>query len=187
MSVVMPVGGLPTALAARALRLGAAMGMIALGGLLMAHHAAVRDLEATLAAVTTGWATGTDTASAPGHQVFLWLVGTPSVRGLTVTPECTSAFIAGPILVVGGVLALSRRLPIPRLLTGVSLAVLVVLAVNVARLTLIAFATYEWGPQRGFWWSHVIAGSIVTIAGTIAGLGLLLLYATRQREEGGRG
>jgi len=168
-------------------RIVTAAALVGLAALVMLGNGGFRDLEAQGASYLTQRLTGTDTLFWEGHQVFVWSLGTPQARGLFVTPDCSAAFIAGPLLLVAAVVCVGRRLRLGRILYASALAATVVVVVNIGRISMIAWAIHEWGPRTGFWWSHVVAGSIVTLAGAVLGLWVLVWTGFRQEPVGDGG
>lgn len=98
--------------------------------------------------------------------------------GLTVTPECSSAWLVAPLVGLAGVLAFGRRLALRAVVvaTGITAGVLVV--VNLVRLSLILLATHWWG-ESGYQWSHNVYGSLVAIVGVCGGLALFMVLVVR--------
>ena len=140
---------------------------------------AVRSGEASVAAMLVGVVTRTDTAAWGEHGSFYWGLGSGDAHGLRITAECSSAYVAGPVLVVFGLLLLSRRLPLVRVLTGAAAGLAVVILVNMARIVLIADTVNRWSSDAAFWWSHIVVGSTLAVVGNIAALALALRTAFR--------
>ncbi len=69
-----------------------------------------------------------------------------------------------PLALLGGAMALTRRLDVGRVLVGTALAIVVVFAVNLLRIVIIAVATSTYGFD-GYEVSHRIIGSAVTVVG----------------------
>ena len=155
-------------------RIAVAVGLLVIGVSIMLANSGFRDLEAEGASVITRWLTRTDTVYWQGHQVFMWSVGTSAARGLFITPDCSAAFVIGPLLGIAALVCVGRRLPPERVLFATAIAASAVAAVNIGRVSMIAWATHLWGPQSGFWWSHIVAGSIMTLAGGVLGLWILV-------------
>ena len=85
-----------------------------------------------------------------------------SWAGLAVTTACTAAFYLGGVLVVSGLLLLSRRNSVPRVLAAALAAITLLATVNTARMILIAEAQARWGAQ-GFGWTHTVVGSFLMV------------------------
>ncbi len=160
-------------------RVAVAVGLVAIAVSVMVANSGFRDLEAEGASVITRWLTSTDTVYWQGHQVFMWSVGTSAARGLFITPDCSAAFVIGPLLCIAALVCVGKRLPPDRVLFATALAAAAVTAVNIGRVSMIAWATHLWGQQSGFWWSHIVAGSILTLAGGVLGLWILIQLGFR--------
>ena len=152
------------ALAAGPARLAVALVLLALGVVLVMGQHEVRVIEAAAAraplAVLVGRAVhvpGTDLVFYPDYRG-------PGLRALKVTLSCSSVPLVAPLALLGGVLAIVRRLDPRRVLVGVVLAVAAVFAVNLVRILLIAVSTSHFGLD-GYEVSHRIVGSAVTVAG----------------------
>ncbi len=151
-------------------RVAATLALVGGGALLIIANPGFRTFEATLGGWLTGLVTQTRTLTVGVTHSFYWSVGTPAIRGLTITGECSAAFIAGPLLVLAGLFAAAGRLHLGRVTAAGLLAAGVAVLTNLARLGMIGFATYTWGPHVGFEWSHVVFGSLLTVAGTLVAL-----------------
>lgn len=155
----------------RAVRVAAAAGVAASAVLMGLHEAGFRGWEAWTAGHVTAMLTAGPAFAYRG--VFYVDVGRPDIFGLRVTPECTAAIVVIGLLGITALLALLTRLPLRRLALAAALSAAAFFALNLARLVLIAMATRQWGRDGGFYWSHIWAGSFVTIAGVA---GVLALY-----------
>jgi exosortase/archaeosortase family protein len=105
-----------------------------------------------------------------------------SWAGLEVTTACTATFYVGGLLVLGGLLLLSRRNSVPRVAAAVLVAGLLLVAVNTGRMVLIAEAQARWGAQ-GFGWTHTVVGSALMIA-TLGVCGVLFARLGLLRRGG---
>lgn len=162
------------------IRLAVAAALLAAAALVWLERTAYRGWEA--------WGAGALTEFAGSTQVLVnrdrasWFIGTdtPAVFGLTVTAECTSALITLSLLAVTGVLMAVSRIRVATLMAAVGLAVGTFFALNIVRLTAIALATKTWS-DSGFHWSHVWAGTFVTVFGGVAVCGIYLMVLLRRR------
>jgi exosortase/archaeosortase family protein len=159
-------------------RLAVSAGLLTAGLLVILATDRLRGAETWLSSLVAGVITRTPTSVLSNGHTFLWGLGTSQLRGLTITPECTVALIAGPLLLLAALLASTRRLDPGRVLGGAALAVAVVMVTNLTRIALIVVAFNDWG-NGGFWWAHVLLGSVVTTLGTVAGVGVLLFHVFR--------
>jgi exosortase/archaeosortase family protein len=176
------ISGLPTGFGgrignSRVVHTVVALALAAVAVTVMHDNESVRILEAGASAWLTGIVTGTRTLVAHGQPTFLWSLGTRNVEGLTVTADCSSAFIVGPTLLLVALLSVGRRLSLSRLLVAAAISAAIAAVCNVGRITMIAWATHIWGLKSGFFWSHVIVGSLVTLAAGILSLWVVLRVA----------
>jgi exosortase/archaeosortase family protein len=86
--------------------------------------------------------------------------------GLKVTAECTVGLLILPFLACSALLLAIQRIQISRLLTGLTVSIVVLVGLNQLRLTSIGWASYYLG-KTGYEWSHTIGGSILSILGMI--------------------
>jgi exosortase/archaeosortase family protein len=144
--------------------------LVAAGVVAVAMAAQVRTAEAYTMATLVGWSTGTSTHVVPGTAAFYWLLGTPRAQGLRITSECSIAYVLGPLLVLCGLLATLRRLPLRRVFAAASVGAALITVVNLLRMTMVALAVTHSSSERAMWWWHTVVGSLVSILGI--GLGL---------------
>lgn len=162
------------------------MGIIGGGVLLMLNHPLLRQAETVLAAALADAVTPGTMYVAPGSHTFFWASATPAMHGLRVTPECTAAFLIGPLLIVAGLILASGRFGISRTLLATVISGVTLLVANQARLVLIAWATAEWGVADGYQWSHTVGGSIVVGIGVALALTAFIIAMTARRRGAGR-
>ena len=150
------------------------LALVGIAALLFIHNP-LRDKEAQAVALVTSLAT--DTKAIAVNQAFAWgLDPDTTSHALRITTECTSAFLLGPLLLVGALVAAAgRRFRLRRVLAATAICAAVAFGFNLLRLTMIAWATNNWGEQTGYEWSHVVAGSIVTIIGATTALAIFLI------------
>ena len=137
------------------------------------------------------WAAGGLTHLVSGDSVFVnrgsaqfyvdW--DRPDGFGLTVTPECTSAIVTIGVCGVTAVLVLASRIRVSRLLLAGVAAAAAFFVLNLLRLVGIALATQKWGLRSGFHWSHVWAGTFVTVFGGIAVVVLYLMMLGMRHDR----
>ena len=148
----------------RALRIAVGLVLLATATALLTWQQQVRAGEMGLAGswfhlVLSG------TPHTAGDTIYFSWTGGPLI-GLQDTWECTVALLAAPLCAIGGVLLALTRMPVHRLLTGLALALVLVIAVNQVRLAMVAVSLQRWGLD-GYDLSHKILGSIVGIAGFV--------------------
>lgn len=124
----------------------------------------VRTFEAALARGPLGALLG-EVVHVPGTDLVFYPDHDGSgLRALKITFSCSSVPIVAPLALLGGAMALTRRLDVGRVLVGTALAIVVVFAVNLLRIVIIAVATSTYGFD-GYEVSHRIIGSAVTVVG----------------------
>ncbi|GAA3875840.1 exosortase P [Leifsonia kafniensis] len=160
---------------------------LAAGGvLLMLNHALLRQTETVLAAALADAVTPGSMYVVPGSFSFFWASATPEMHGLRITPECTVAFLVGPLLILAGLILASGRFSLSRTLLATTLSAGVLVLANQARIVLIAWATAKWGVADGYQWSHTVGGSVVVGIGVALALTafIIALTAGRRRSRG---
>ena len=147
---------------------------------LVVANQAYRDAEITLSGLLLRAVGADGVAVVPDRQTVYFGLGSDSPLGLRMTPECTSAFLVLPLLVVGAVLIALRPRITRRVLVALAAATVVVVVVNQFRvLTLVGLV--EWlGTDDGYYWGHTLLGSMVSVFGGAAALVLFTWLATRR-------
>lgn len=146
-------------------RLLAAASLIVAGAVVLLAEQRLRFAESALTAWALG-GLGRPSRTLTTDPVFLYQQvpgDDTSWAGLVVTSACTAVFYVGGVLVLGGLLLLSRRTSLPRVAAAVLAAGLLLVVVNTGRMVLIAEAQARWGAQ-GFGWTHTVVGSVLMIA-----------------------
>lgn len=152
-------------------RLAICLALVGVGIAAVLRAPAVRSLEAVSSASVIGVVTSSQTYVAPGTSSFYWLMGTADAKGLQITPECSIAYVVGPLLVLCGLLTLLRRLPLRRIFAAALAGGLLIACVNLLRISMVAVAVTHFPSERAMWWWHVVIGSIVSLIGVGVGLG----------------
>jgi len=152
------------------------------GIMIINFHRAVASIDATAVGWILQFIDIGEILVVSQNQAVYWAAGLPTMMGVQVTTECTSAFLVGPAMIVGGLIGLTGRFGAIRTLVAILFASIVVVAANWTRITLIAWATASFGIEGGYSWSHTIVGSLIALAGVLLGLvgGVILLM----REAG---
>lgn len=152
----------------------AALLLCAAGLAMLVQQGAIRVFEAHLAASWFGVGLAGRVAASHDLVIFAW-TGGPGIS-MQVTAECTAALIAGPLCIVAAaMLALPRTSP-RRLAVALLASVVTVCVANQIRLLCIAVAVQRWG-LSGYELSHRFIGSLISIAGFVAGALLLVRLA----------
>lgn len=155
------------------------VGLLAVAvGLVLAHR-----IYRTAEIVLAGWAVDLTTSSgvyvAASRQTVYFGLGSSTPLGLKMTPECTSAFLLLPLLVVGAVMIALRPRITRRVLLALAVAAVAVIVVNQLRvLTLVGLVNWL-GIDRGYYWGHTLLGSMVSVIGGAAALVLFVWLSTR--------
>lgn len=173
---------------ARLLTRGTVAALLCAAGSLVVGHAVYRMLEIRLAGLFIGAITSSGVYVAPHRQTVYFGLGTDHAIGLRITPECTSAFLVVPLLVVAAAMVALRPRITRRVLASTAAAVVVLVLVNQARmLTLVALVS-NLGRERGYYLGHTLLGSMVSVFGGAAALVLFVWLSTRppraQRTRG---
>lgn len=142
---------------------------------MLARAAVVRGWEAQVAAVLIGPVTSGATRSDPARATYHWGLGTDLPHGLIVTPECSAATVIGPLLLLAAGAVLISRLDPARVAIAVGVSGALMVTVNLVRLVMIAWAIDRFGPEDGYWWAHVVAGSLLSLGGFVAGLAVAVV------------
>ncbi|WP_447005985.1 exosortase P [Saccharothrix isguenensis] len=151
----------------------------AAAGLVLAHRA-YRTAEIVLSGLLLD-ALGSDGVEVvASRQTVYFGLGSDSPLGLRMTPECTSAFLVLPLLVVGAVMIALRPRITRRVLFALAVAALAVVLVNQFRvLTLVGLVKWL-GVDTGYYWGHTLLGSMVSVFGGAAALVAFVWLATRR-------
>jgi exosortase/archaeosortase family protein len=158
--------------------------LLAAGVLLLIYATTWRGIEATLSAHAIQLITGQTTVANP-HRHLLILYQSTSVQSTFVlTSECSVAYLLATLLIGAAPLMLLRQLPRRRTAAAVAVGALVLVLVNVARLTAIGATVSEWGRDPGLTIAHTYLGSVLTVVGTCAaGVAFAAVLLGRRRPE----
>lgn len=154
-------------------------------GLLIAVQWQIRHVEAEFSASVLQRLFRVDAVVNTERPVFYFETPTPHSQvstvwtGLSLTAECTVAWLIAPLLALCGLIVLGPRLRVRAVLVAVGLTAVALVAVNVLRVVVIALATHKWGVDVGYRWSHDVYGSMVTVVGVGVAILLFLRLATR--------
>jgi exosortase/archaeosortase family protein len=140
-----------------------------------------RAIEARLVTPLAGFVTAHHPVSSQKSVIFFAL-GTPKAFGLQITSECTSALLLIPLLVMMGSIAIFTRFPLPRVLAALAAGAFLMLAVNAFRIVGIAWATWQYGYDPGYKYSHVFVGSACSLVGFVGAI-LVALWILVWRDR----
>jgi exosortase/archaeosortase family protein len=154
--------------------------LIAAAAGLVPAHRAYRTAEIVLSGLLLD-ALGSDGVEVvASRQTVYFGLGTDSPLGLRMTPECTSAFLVLPLLLVGAVMIALRPRITRRVLIALAVSGLAVVVVNQFRvLTLVGLVKWL-GVDTGYYWGHTLLGSMVSVFGGAAALVAFVWLATRR-------
>ena len=154
-------------------RPGMVAGGVATLVLMLVEATRLQQLEAA-ASVPLARLIGLDDARQIGRSVLFTVEGQPT--GVDITIGCTAAFLLLPFVLATTVLLAVRRIPARRAFASLATAVVVVLAVNQARVLAIIAGMGAWGPEDGYGRTHVLVGTAVSTVGVVlAGSAFLLV------------
>ncbi|WP_035849777.1 exosortase/archaeosortase family protein [Kitasatospora azatica] len=152
--------------------------------LLLVFNNRFRSLEAIVAGPLIGLGTGSKVEVEPSVALIFFDVHTWRMEGLRITAECTAAVVIAPFLLMAGGIITFGKFRISRVLAGVAVAAAILFGVNQLRLVVIAFATHEWGLLRGYGWSHLLVGSLITSFGAIVAIAVFFVIVSRPGRRG---
>lgn len=152
----------------RLVRRLAALVLALAGGALLAFAAAWRGLEATLSAQTIQLITGQATQAVPARHMLILYKDTSVQSIFVLTSECSVAYLLAALLIGAAPLMLLKQLSPWRTATAVTVAVVILIVVNVARLTAIGATVSKFGRDPGLTIAHTYLGSLLTVLGTCA-------------------
>ncbi|MEU0797990.1 exosortase P [Amycolatopsis sp. NPDC005961] len=162
--------------------------VIALGALVVAGAALVlaerfyRELEVRLAGVILDLITTSGVYVAPDRESVYFGLSSATPFGLRMTPECSSAFLLLPLLVVTMAMLYFRPANAKRLFFSLGISALVVVLVNQLRILTIVGLVHEFGTDEGYYWGHTLLGSMVSVLGGAVSLVLFVWLATRKKK-----
>ncbi len=160
--------------------------LLALAAGLVVGHRVYQSAEIHFAGLLLQMFTSSNVYVPPGSETVYFGLGTAQPLGLTMTPECTSAFLLIPLILVGAVLVVLRPAISGRVLGSLALAALVLVAVNQLRIMTLVGLVGWLGTDRGYYWGHTMVGSLVSVFGGAIALVLFVWLATRPQRRGGR-
>ncbi|KAA2255505.1 exosortase P [Solihabitans fulvus] len=150
-------------------------------GLVLAHRA-YRTAEVTLAGELLRLVSRDGVYVAAERQTVYFGLGSGTPLGLRMTPECTSAFLVLPLLVVGAAMIALRPRIGRRVVGALVVAALTVIAVNQFRVLTLVGLVHWLGVDDGYYWGHTLLGSMVSVFGGAAALVLFVWLSTRRAK-----
>lgn len=147
---------------------------------LIVWQRAYRTVEMILAGGLIRLFTSDGVYVATQRQTVYFGLGGDTPFGLRMSPECTSAFLLLPLLLVGAVMIALRPRIARRVLFALAVAGVAVVVVNQFRvLTLVGLVKWL-GVDTGYYWGHTLLGSMVSVFGGAAALVAFAWLATRR-------
>lgn len=169
-----------------AVRWAAAAAFAARGVLLVLAERPMRGLEVHLSTAIAPYlfADEAKVAYASGDPaVFFRASG--GWYALVVGAECSVAFSLAAICVLGGVLALVKRLSLVRVVGATAISMTGMVLLNQVRIVGLAFVRAEFG-QETFDWAHSLGGSFLMMAGLAGSLALFFAFVVRRASRAER-
>lgn len=155
------------------------IGLLAAAVLLIFGHLVVQQVEAWTGALVAESLLSTDTYIPDGSSSLFIGIGTLQVRGVTVTAECTAAFLLAASFLVGGLSMFIGKPRIARILLAVGLSAAAMFLVNQLRILMIVAAVQAWGFEGdAFEVVHRYIGPLLTLVALGAG-GVVFAWAMR--------
>lgn len=148
----------------------------------MVLQRAYRTAEISLAGGILHVVTSSGVHIVPERQTVYFGLGTTHPIGLTMTPECTSAFLVLPLMVVGAAMVALRPWIGQRVVTSLVVAGAALIIVNQLRILTMAGLVAWLGIDRGYYWGHTMLGSMVSVIGGAAALVLFVWLSTRRTK-----
>jgi exosortase/archaeosortase family protein len=157
------------------LRVVIAVAVAGAGVEVLVHRLRYRSYEAVVGGWVSHLLIGTTMAVYRPQATFFLNTGTRRAFGITVSPECTSATVTALILVATAAVMIVGGASVRRSITAAIAATATFAACNLIRLVVIATSTDLWGTKGGFHWTHVWAGTFITVFGGIAAVAVYLV------------
>lgn len=161
--------------------------LLAAGVMLVVWHRTYRTLEIRVSAWLIDLVTSAGVYVVPERQTVYFGLGTDHAIGLRITPECTSAFLVVPLLVVAAAMVGLRPRITRRVLASLGIATVVLVLVNQLRVLTLVGLIDAFGRDRGYYLGHTLFGSMVSVFGGAAALVLFVWLSTRGPRPAERG
>ncbi len=162
--------------------------VVALGALAAAGVVVVlaerlyRELEVRLAGAILDLFTTSGVYVAPDRESVYFGLTSTTPFGLRMTPECSSAFLLLPLLVVTMAMLYFRPSNARRLFFSLGISAVVVVLVNQLRILTIVGLVHGLGTDEGYYWGHTLLGSMVSVFGGAVSIVLFVWLATRRKK-----
>ena len=163
--------------------LAAALLMLA-GGAVFLFASRWRGFEATLAGHSIQRITGRHTIAVPGRHMLIMYKSDAVESIFVLTSECSVAYLLAAFLIGSAPLMLMRQLPAWRAASAIAATTVVLIVVNIVRLTAIGATVSVWGRDPGLQIAHTYLGSFLTVLGACAaGVALAAVLVGRRKSH----
>lgn len=153
--------------------------LLAIAAALIIWQRTYRTVEMMLAGGVIRLFTSDGVYVAASRQSVYFGLGSDTPFGLRMSPECTSAFLLLPLLVIGAVMIVLRPRIARQVLVALGVAVVALILVNQLRLLMLV-GLIDWlGTDRGYYLGHTMFGSLISVIGGAAALVMFVWLATR--------
>ena len=150
---------------------------------LIVFQRAYRTIEMTLAGGLIRLFTSDGVYVATQRQSVYFGLGGAHPFGLRMSPECTSAFLLLPLLLVGAVMIVLRPHITRQVLGALGIALVVLIIVNQLRLLMLVGMINWLGTDQGYYLGHTMFGSLISVFGGATALVLFVWLATRSPQK----
>nr|WP_092531323.1 exosortase P [Amycolatopsis arida] len=141
-----------------------------------------RELEIRLAGLVLNVVTSEGVHVVGERETVYFGLSGENPLGLRMTPECSSAFMLIPLLLVTAVFLWLKPQNMKRLFVSLFIACAAIVVVNQGRILTIV-GLVEWmGVDRGYYWGHTLLGSLVSVIGGAVALVLFVWLGTRRSK-----
>jgi exosortase/archaeosortase family protein len=157
--------------------------LLLLAAALVVFQRAYRTVEMVLAGGLIRLFTSDGVYVAAQRQSVYFGLGGDRPFGLRMSPECTSAFLLLPLLLVGAVMIVLRPHIMRQVLGALGIALVVLILVNQLRLLMLVGLINWLGTDRGYYLGHTMFGSLISVFGGAAALVLFVWLATKSAQK----
>jgi exosortase/archaeosortase family protein len=155
--------------------------LAAAGAVLVLAERFYRELEVRLAGAILDVVTTSGVYVAGDRESVYFGLSGAAPFGLRMTPECSSAFLLLPLLVVTMIMVYFRPANARRLFFSLGISAAVVVLVNQLRIFAIVGLVDRFGTDEGYYWGHTLLGSMVSVFGGAVSLVLFVWLSTRKK------
>jgi exosortase/archaeosortase family protein len=168
----------------RVARLALIAALTALLGFTLGVDGRIRGWEAMLSSHVVSLVTGTRTGVNPFLAIVSFTRPDGPPTGLQITPECTSAFLVLPILIVTGLMVWLRKQLTFWPIIGLLVTTVLLFGTNQIRILTVVLLIRGLGFDDGYYWGHTMIGSLISVFGIGLSLVVYVLFAIRRGRGG---